>query len=357
MVFEIVIMYFILLLLLFYFFCREKPVRDNDDNEIEEPKIIQDNIDYNAFSKRVQYIILTERSYEFRAARTIITAPDIEEGCRNITTIDNDIHVGMIGEHPVGLIQCNNEKDYADTLKNAIIKWFPNADYLVAVGVCTGFNCDKTSFADVLISNKIIVFEIGETGKEVKYSHEAIEMMPEIKRIFCSNPNKVDGKKVATNDRRAKHLVGKIASHPILFQSKRLMDLTQVYRKTYGGDLHSGELVSLQRNGIKMEDKSERSVQVMVIKAVSVYTDKKEQKDNWQDIGARAAFNYVKCKMILQPSKLMSKSVLTKAMVCNYFITLFSFLFLKKNKAIYAQIQLSNIRVYFYPRAQASRVM
>ena len=275
-------------------------MKDNECKEIKTPKPKQDNLDYTKFNERVQYVFSTVNDNEFNAATTMIIAPVIEDGSDVITTINPGVYIGMMGNHPVGLIQHRSGRDCPKMLQEGI-KNFPNAEYLVAVGVCYGFSHSNTKLADVLISKAIT--DLGSYRKskdsiEIRGDHT--NMKDEIYNIFCVNPSQVTGLEVAC-DRYANHLVGTIASASILVDDADFKEqiICQVKSKAYGGEMEGGELLRLQKDGIYMPDGSKKFVQVIVIKAVTDYADGTKNKE-WQFIGAQAAFHYVKNKMDIQ---------------------------------------------------------
>ena len=280
------------------FFVDEKPLKDNKCEEIETSKPKLGNLDYREFCERVQYVFSTVNNNEFNAATTMITAPDIDDGSDVMTCMDVFVYIGMMGNHPVGLIRHGPGRECSKNL-NAGIKKFSNAEYLVAVGVCYGFSRKDTKLADVLISEKII--DLGPyriSGDSIDTRGDHIKMSNEIYHIFCVNPGQVKGLEVA-HGRYAKHLVGKIASGPNLVDNAYLKKMIndQVQPKAYGGEMEGGELLGLQKDGIDMADGSKKYIQVIVIKAVTDYADGTKNKE-WQFIGAQAAFHYVKDKLM-----------------------------------------------------------
>ena len=281
-------------------------MKDNKCNEIKTSKPKQDNLDYRKFHERVQYVFSTVNDNEFNAATTMITAPDIEDGSDVITTINAGVYIGMMGSHPVGLIQHGPGRDCSKMLKEGIMN-FPNAEYLVAVGVCYGFSHSNTELADVLISKDIIDLEscrISEESIEIHHTN----MKDEIYNIFCVLPDQVTGLEVAC-DRYANHIVGTIASGPNLVDNTDLQVKINyhVKSKAYGGEMEGGELLRLQKDGIDMPDGSKKYIQVIVIKAVTEYAFCSKNKE-WQFIGAQAAFHYVKSKMDIQTGMAKYKS-------------------------------------------------
>ena len=275
-------------------------MKDNKCKEIKTSKRKHENLDYGEFCKRVQYVFSIVNDDEFNAATTMITAPDIEDGSDVITTMDVGVYIGMMGRHPVGLIRHGPGRNSAEILKEGI-KNFPNAEYLVAVGICYGFSHVNTELADVLISENII--DLGPYSiynDSIEICGDDTNMKDKIYIIFCTNAGRVKGLKVA-HDRYAKHFVGTIASGPNLVDNADFKEKInfQVEPMAYGGEMEGGELLRLQKGGIVMPDGSKKYIQVIVIKAVTDYADGTKNKE-WQFIGAQAAFHYVKNQMDLQ---------------------------------------------------------
>ena len=281
-------------------FVGKMPLKDNQCEEIKTPKLKQDNLDYREFCERVQYVFSIVNDNEFNAATTMITAPDIEDDNDVITNIDVCVYIGMMGNQPVGLIR-HGPGRYCSKVLNKGIKNFPNAKYLVAVGICYGFSHTNTELADVLISKKIIDLgscRISEGSIEIRGDNT--KMKDEIYNVFCVNADQVKGLEVA-HGRYAKHLVGKIASGPYFGDNAELMEkIYNQVKPAYGGEMEGGELLRLQKDGIDMPDGTKKYIQVIVIKAVTDYADGTKNKE-WQFIGAQAAFHYVKGKMNIQP--------------------------------------------------------
>ena len=200
---------------------------------------MQDKLDYGGYCGRVRYVFSTVNNAEFSAATTMITAPDIEDGSDLITSIDGGVFIGMMGRHPVGLIRLKPGSDCVGPITKSI-KNFPNAEYLVAVGVCYGFCRKETKLADVLISNGIIDFGDFKIKKDggLEVCSDSTTVLPDIYNLFCVNPDKVQGLKVASG-RNAKHFVGKIASCTVLVNNKVFRDeiYEQMGNSAYGGEM------------------------------------------------------------------------------------------------------------------------
>ncbi len=223
----------------------------------------------------IRYVLTVAIYNEFRAATAMISF---------LTEYSSGVYVGKIGKYPIGLIRTEKGMDSLMNLQMGI-KYFPNAKYLVAVGVCYGNSREEVRFGDVIISNKIQAIGPAQNTKECFVPRGGSKLMhPDIRHIFCDDRDSVPEFQVSKSGRNAKYYAQKILSgHPAL--KKKLMDAAG---NAYGGEMGEA-LMKLQ------EDYP--NIQVIMIKAVTDYGDGTKDK-SWQLIGAQAAFHYVRHKII-----------------------------------------------------------
>ena len=289
----------------------EEPLKANENDEIKAPKQKVDgiNAEYDNFYLRVKYVFSIANDNEFNAATSLVKAPDIEgdNGREKLTNISEGVYIGMVANHPIGLILHGTGRDCQRSLSNGL-QLFPNAKHVVAVGVCYGFesNKEKPRLGDVLISNRII--DLGSykvIAERIISRGDDVRMRDEIYSVFCRRPNQETDFKIATS-RSAKHIVGAFVRGTLLVNDPDMKKKIEeeVRQDTCGGEMEGGELLRLQRDGITMPNGDQkRDVQVIVIKAVSDLGDGLK-KDNWQFIGAQAAFHYATIKMKEQSGQL-----------------------------------------------------
>ncbi len=135
-----------------YIILEEMPLKSLKCEEIRVPKATMSGIDYRSFCERVEYVISAVNVNEFNAATTFISSPDIEGDNTQLTNYEPGIFLGMMKHHPVGLIYHGPGRQSADMLHGSL-KCFPNVKYMLAVGVCYGFDRDMVKYGDVLISH------------------------------------------------------------------------------------------------------------------------------------------------------------------------------------------------------------
>ncbi len=275
----------------------EMPLKSLKCEEIRVPKATMSGIDYQSFCERVEYVISAVNVNEFNAATTFISSPDIEGDNTQLTNYEPGIFLGMMKHHPVGLIYHGPGRQSADMLHDSL-KCFPNVKYMLAVGVCYGFDRDMVKYGDVLISNQIEdLGPIRIANNKIVPRGGTVSIKDEIKSVFCKTPDLIEGLQVSSG-RKAKHLVGKVVSSSILIDDpvlkKKITD--SLTGKLLGGEMEGGELLRLQENGVTMPDGSTKKIQGIIIKAVVDYADSEKTKV-WQFIAAQAAFHYVEGKL------------------------------------------------------------
>ena len=200
------------------------------------------------------------------------------------------MYVGKIGKYPIGLIR--TEKGMASLLNlQKGIPYFPNAKYLVAVGVCYVNSREEVRFGGVIISNEIQATGPAQNTKEGFVPRGGSKLMhPDIRHIFCDDRDFVPKFQVTKCGRNAKYYAKKILSAPWVNDDpalkKKLMDAAG---NAYGGEMEGEALTKLQDDY--------PNIQVIVIKAVTDYGDGTKDK-TWQLIGAQAAFHYVRHRII-----------------------------------------------------------
>ena len=124
------------------------------------------------------------------------------------------MYVGKIGKYPIGLIR--TEKGMASLLNlQKGIPYFPNAKYLVAVGVCYVNSREEVRFGGVIISNEIQATGPAQNTKEGFVPRGGSKHMhPDIRHIFCDDRDFVPKFQVTKSGRNAKYYAKKILSAP-----------------------------------------------------------------------------------------------------------------------------------------------
>ena len=243
------------------------------------------------FRLRIEVILQTVNENEYQAATTVLEKPgDMFE--RAVVFPKGGMVVGMFAKKRVALIQTDMGENAFDFIEDAI-KTFPNALYVIGVGVCYSFDKEKYKLGDVLVSKKIsnlANMKWDEKG-QVENRGQIVQVVQDLRRIFCSDLVQVPFK--VSQSRSSKVHSGTIISHPMLISNKEIRDKIHAeIRTAIGGDMEGGQLLRFEQ---KRQIKG-----IIAIKGICDYADGKEAKD-WQFISALAALHYTKSKLLFEP--------------------------------------------------------
>lgn len=244
------------------------------------------------FSKQIQIILQTVNENEFQAA-IIEMKPPTEKFKSPVVFKKTSIVLGMFGRNKVALIQTDpGSRAYRDIEQS--IEHFPNAKFVIGVGVCYAFDNTKHKLGDVLVASRISdLVNLKFQGNEIINRGETISVARELREIFCRFLTFQKDYPVSDTGRTSKVYSGVYASYPALVNDKSFRDkFLAAVPEVIGGEMEGGELLSLHQEG--------RIQGVIIIKAVVDYGDGQKSKE-WQFTSARAALNYTKSKLDLVP--------------------------------------------------------
>ena len=262
------------------------------------------------FCKGVQIILQTVNENEYQAAVTFMRSPPNVKckggpccnskregvGGRAFVFPSAGKVVGMFADHPAALIQTDVGVSSSDYIIDAIAT-FPNAKYVIAVGVAYAFDKKIYKFGDVLVSKKINDlrnFKFDKRGG-IQNRGEAINVVNTMTSVFCKDLT-FDEKFEVTSCgdsncgvRCSRVYAGTYASCAILMDNKIERDkFRDAVPEVIGGEMEGGELLRFQQN---------RQIEgIIVIKGVVDYGDGTKAK-GWQFTAAMAAFTYTHTKL------------------------------------------------------------
>ncbi len=244
-----------------------------------------------AFSKKIQIVLQTVGENEFQAATIEMKpVPDLDHP---FFFKSSCIVIGMFGQNKAAVIQTDSGTKAYDEVK-AAIEHFPNAKYIIAVGVSHAFDSLKYKPGDVLVSSMISDLKNSRLqDSELVDRGQTVNVVMELRKIFCRNLIFTGDFPVSNTGRVSKVYSGIYASYPALVNEKKFRDKFQAaVPEVIGGDMEGGELLQLQQKG---------EIQgVIIIKAVLDYADATKAKE-WQFTSTRAALKYAKSKLDLVP--------------------------------------------------------
>ena len=240
---------------------------------------------------QVEIILHTVNDNENLAALTYMKYPSEEGKSNGVQNFPNvGMVVGVFAKKKVVLIQTAPGENCEEMVKRTI-SYFPSAQYILAVGVCYGFDREKHLLGDVLVSKQISdlkIFKYKEDGT-IENRGETKDVADFLSKVFCkrctfSPPFKV------TDSRYAKVYAGTFLSHPVLMDNKSVRDKFHAAAPTsIGGEMEGGVLMKLE--------KQEHTINgVIIIKGVVDYGDGTKNKE-WQFTTAMAAVQYTETKL------------------------------------------------------------
>ena len=270
-----------------------------------KPKEKIEKIDgkYDAYCKKIEFILFTGCNSEFKAASTYLRKPSVEshEAIRNTaTSLKPNIAIGSFAGGPIALIQRSTETNMKKFI-NDIMGIFPVAKYFISVGTGFGFQQKEMKVGDVFISSGLIAADDysvsidGTTAHIYVQGHHSIQTIELLQKIFCDTS--VEQNFRVTKDRTADYQVSNIVSSVSMAEDTRLYNKTSitVHPSVVGGDINGRELLQWQNDG--------KITGFIVIKSVIGYVGE-IKSDTWKFTGALAAVHYVEQKMIPYMGKL-----------------------------------------------------
>ena len=228
------------------------------------------------FCLRVELILQTVNKNEYQAATTFLESPgDMFE--RAVVFPKGGIVVGMFANKRVALIQTGTGKIKALKFVDDAIKTFPNALYVIGVGVCYSFDSVKHKLGDVLVSERINDLA----------SDETVHVIHDLHRIFCEHLVQDPDFEVCQS-RSSKVYSGTIISHPTLINNK----IPKFHAEAIGGDKGGSQLMRFERQ-CKIKG-------IIAIKGICDFAGGNRAR-SWQFISALAALHYTESKLLLEP--------------------------------------------------------
>lgn len=244
------------------------------------------------FCQTVEVIIQTVNENEYQAATTFLTAPN-EMFSRAVVFPMTSMVVGMFADKKTALIQTDVGEN-AGTMIEKAIDAFPQAVYVIGVGVCFAFDKSKYQLGDVIVSKQISTFaNMAVESTRLENRGEIVAVSDELQRIFCRNLVQNPEFPVCKT-RTSEVYSGTIISYPILQKNEQLRDMFHdEVRTAIGGEMEGGQLLKF----VKL-----RKIQgIIAIKGIVDYADSDKAKE-WQFISARAALHYTESKLLCEQS-------------------------------------------------------
>ncbi len=257
------------------------------DEDTEKDKIAE----LSRFCKEIVIILQTVNKNEYQAVLTFMRPPS-DSFAKAVIFPEPNMVVGKFANKKVALIRTKPGPEVRKFIEDAI-KEYPNARYVLVVGVCYAFDSNKFKLADVLVSDTIIdnmivkyngQGEIGDRGQTVHVVHD-------LTKIFCMDE---DTDCPASAGRSSTMYSGTFCCNNVLMNDKVMRDkYLRAHPGAIGGEMEGGELLKFVLDN-KLEG-------VIIIKGVADYADGTKAKD-WQFTAAMAAASYTESRLINVPA-------------------------------------------------------
>ena len=281
----------------------------SDEIKNSEPKVKIDGVDYEAFCKTVEFVLWTANDNEYYIATTYMKAPDVDRDIgdpNKATRIDHGaVYVGTLAGHHVALLKTARQghKTSQEMVKH--LERFPNAKFIVSVGICYGFPQENVQLGDVIVSNAIADHGSARVNQSSQTSRgNRIEMHDDIKSIFCTSMMTINQMQVAKDRkeqsgeikrRYSTYKQGLVVSGFCLIDNQEYRDqVYQAYADQHplAGEMEGGILLTMQND--------KRSV--IVIKGVTDFADG-DKKKAWQITSSKAALHFLEYQLSRIPRK------------------------------------------------------
>ena len=238
------------------------------------------------FASAVKLILLTINDHEYHAAAIYMKKPsDAFERAVFVQGYGTKV-VGMFAKIKTALIQSDVGANSDKFIQHAIDA-FPDARFVIAVGVCYAFDRSTHRLGDVLVSRQICdLLNSKFKGGKIINRGQTVNVVEELTK-FCMNRT---FKFQVTDKRHCKVYSGKMASLPFLIDEEAMQEAIKAcVSEAIGGEMEGGQL-------LKFHPKKG----VIIIKGVVDYGDGEKSKE-FQFISAKAAVHYTHFKLEQAP--------------------------------------------------------
>lgn len=242
------------------------------------------------FSSEVLFIIQAVKENEYQAAVTLMKPPEATPFDRAVVFPRPGTVVGMFADKKTALIHTGEGSDCSDYVQDAI-ETFPNAKFVISIGVGYAFDRKQHKLGDVIVSKQICDFKNFKftANNEIIDRGQRVDVVKDLSAMFCKDLMHEDDVEVSDMRRCSKVDTGLFVSLTAIVENKEIRNkIRQSLPEAIGGDLEGGELLKFQ---------SKRKIRgVAVIKGVSHYADG-DGAEEWEFTASLAALHYAKSKL------------------------------------------------------------
>lgn len=243
-----------------------------------------------SFCDEIQFMIQVVSEKEYQAAVTLMKPPEHTPFKRAVVFPSAGTVIGMFADKKTALIHTGEGSDCSDYVEKAI-NTFPNAQFVIGMGVGYAFDSKQYKLGDVLVSKQICNFKNLRFNKEFEFIDrgERIDVVTNLSAIFCKDL--LHEKDFLVSDKNRCSIVdaGQFASLAFIVENKEIREkIRSSVPEAIGGDTEGRELMKFRLKG-NIEG-------VAVIKGVVHYADG-NKSDEWEFTASLAALNYACSKL------------------------------------------------------------
>ena len=247
------------------------------------------------FCKKVKFILQTVSSNEYQAAITYMKPPPFYDYKNSVIFPSPGSVVGMFAGHEAALIRTDLGDNAAPFIEQAI-KTFPNASFIIGVGVGFSLCGSQHKLGDVLVSKQVsnmVNFQVKLDGMILR--RRVIDVSKTLVALFCRDLTYDDDFELTKEPdletgevRTAQVFAGRFVSYPKAMDSPEMRSKARdAYPDAIGGEW-GGELLKFHKN---------RSLSDGVIMVKGIIDSGDGVEDSWQFTAALAALAYIETKL------------------------------------------------------------
>ncbi len=201
-----------------------------------------------------------------------------------------DTVIGMFAGKKTALIYTGEGSDCCYYVQNAI-EAFPNARFVIGIGVGYAFDSEQFKLGDVLVSKQICDFKHLKLSRDNSLIDrgQRVDVVKDLSSTFCKDLVHEEDFEVSDTKRCSNVAAGQFVSLPAVIENKDFRDkILLSVPQAIGGDMESRELLKFRmKSGIEG---------VAVIKGVSHYADG-NRGEEWEFTASLAALHYANSKL------------------------------------------------------------
>ena len=242
------------------------------------------------FCSKITFIVQAVSENEYQAAVTLMKPPAHTPFTKAVVFPRPGTVIGMFADKKTALIYTGEGSDCSDYVQDAI-DTFPNAHFIIGIGVGYAFDNEQHKLGDVLVSKQICDLKNLRFNRnnELTDRGQRVNVVKDLASVLCMDLTHEEQFEVSDTKRCSNVVAGQFVSIPAIVESKDIRE--KIHRsvpEAIGGDMEGGELLKFRMKG-KIEG-------MVVVKGVSHYADG-HRAEEWEFTASLAALHYANSKL------------------------------------------------------------